>query len=207
MKQTKIYYALLNKKTGHFLRVRETSNGSASFCGESSYSLTTERWDELPLFQADTLEEAISALVTDTPWYNSTPTKPTHDGLFERLSRCDVVIVKRTVVTETQDEELADLVLPPVLECYASIDLSNAQVEAYGLDPTSNPRAVLRLFEIPQGETIESLQRFEGKTVFSRQGNQFFLMKVFPAPADCLARLGWARDKVAFAALTYLANH
>jgi hypothetical protein len=79
---------------GELLRVKSESNHGSVHCGENRYTFTLAPHE--PEYWAETLDESTIAVVFDTPWYNSSETRPSHDD-GDLLKGATIVAIEEVV--------------------------------------------------------------------------------------------------------------
>jgi hypothetical protein len=106
-----VKYGLMDRK-GNQLTLEENINREEGPWNDCSYSLSKDKDNRL--FLVRTLEEASHALSNHTPWYNSTPYRPSHGEIDMRGVRIVRIIYK--VVIEPIEELEINIKRPLLLE-------------------------------------------------------------------------------------------
>lgn len=193
MKTTKVTFALRVKSTGELVRYTRTSNEHGDCCGAERFEWVTGTWAEgQPIYEAQDIHSLGRALRQNTPWYNADYDTPMHGS----VNIADLEIVKRVVVETLESFEYE---IPPVLRCLASYDKPMVLMKRYACAELPDQAKTLRIFEMPGGETLESMKRFEGQDLCTQGFSQLRLFKLFEVPEDYLEELG---GKPGFAAAT-----
>ncbi len=96
IKQTRIYYGLLNKAANSLLTISKTSNEGGEFCGSHTVTFETDAY--YPEYLVDEPEIAVRAKMFDTPWYNSSEEYPGHGSVY--MGQCQIVKVTKEVLIE-----------------------------------------------------------------------------------------------------------
>lgn len=177
MQTTETTYALRVKGTDELVRFEQRSNENGDCCGEYRYEWMTGKWaTEFPIYELASLREVARAMVESTPWYNSSMTKPIHGS----IDPASLEIVKRTVVTTVEPVEYQ---LPPTLKCVVKMDKPAMLLRRYAGCELPEIARTFRVFELPEGETLESMRRFEGEDM-ETSWDQVRLFKLFEVPEE-----------------------
>lgn len=196
MENVKVTYALRVKRTGELVRILKSSNEGGDCCGEYRHEwVAGAAWADLPVYEVEKPQTLARALSRDTPWFNADYNSPMHGSVDPQA----LEIVKRTV---TEVLEPLDIEIPPVVRCLDSLAKPMNILRRYaGVSELPELARTLRIFELPEGETVESMKRFEGKDVESTAYSSFRLFAVFSVPEDYQDLL---KGKPGFAAATAL---
>lgn len=185
------HFALRVRATGKLVRIVNHDGGP----GKDAPELTTFRSsDHLPVYTQATLERMSVAMASSTPYYNATYDTPQHGD----VDMDDVEIVKRVVT-----EELTPV--QPKLPFKLTRVLNQRKVAVLlrryaGVPEVPSEFDHFALFELPDGETLESINERLKAEVFEVGALGYVrLFKAFEVPEDYLPDL---KGKAGFAAVT-----
>lgn len=192
---TTISYALREKSSKKLVRYETRDNSGGDCCHPEGFRLGCGiGFEEEKVYRLDSLSAMADALAEDTPWYNATFAHPQHGD----INLDDFEIVK-CVVVETQEVQAYEI--PPQLTlCYTGAKPISI-LRRYSAEPALE--ATLRdfcVFELPEGETVETMQRFVRNTVLMYGGYyRVVLAAAFEVTAEYQGDDG---DKPRFGAVT-----
>ena len=170
-------FVFLHKKTGKPLTLYIEANPDGSdCCGDTSVTLSED--DNYPLFAVDTLEEAIDALMYDTPWYNSTEKSPQHG----RFKKEDIEIAEMTVSYKKVIFKEPLNIGGEVLDVH-DLPWIVAKRLTQNSELKNDKHFVLVLIKKNSKLTIEQAREYIGEQVWSDPYNKRTLLAVIP-PRD-----------------------
>ena len=165
MGKEQITYCLRVKSTGELVRVSVRSNeGGYACCSETHQLVAGKFWESCRVYEQTSPLKLHRIMMRDTPDYNAVYDSPMHGDIEME----DVEIVERRIT-----EQLKVVVFEPprefrmvsqtrkpamILRRYANVDTLEAGVE------------YLTFLAVPEGETAESVKRFEGSEVHLSDG-------------------------------------
>ncbi|MBC8737412.1 hypothetical protein F6X40_11410 [Paraburkholderia sp. UCT31] len=194
MKEKRITYCLRDKTTGAFVRYVRGDDYDTVHRVE----LTVDPADDyLRVWEVETEEAVALALQPRSRYVEPTYERPSMTG----IPKANLVMMKRTV--EEEFEEVPFEIAPQLTQFLEARKARGTLRRYAGVDTLPEEADWLRLFELPVGETVESLKRFEGKTIsfegtWSMVGTTT-LHAVFAVPEDYEPDL---RGNAGFAAAT-----
>jgi hypothetical protein len=160
MEKTNVTYCLRVKGTEELVRYSTRNNEGGYACYPVTYRLETGRWaEDYPVYEQATLEKLQRALMRDTPDYNADYDTPMHGGL--EISSLE--IVERRVV---EQHTVVPFEMPPEFRVVEQLKKPAFLLRRYaGVETLPDDVQYLTFVEIPEGETTESVKRFEGQQV------------------------------------------
>jgi hypothetical protein len=173
MDNTSITYCLRVKGTESLVRFSSSSNAGGYACVPVSYRLEAGRGaEDLPVYEQPDLAKLHHALLRNTPDYNADYDTPMHGevevGDLEIVERTRVDTFKVVKYEPPMEFRFKEQFRKPdfLLRRYAGVAHLPAGAE------------YLSYLELPEGETAESVKRFEGSKVTLAGGLSYSLTLV-----------------------------
>ncbi len=174
--ETRTFYGLRHAQSGELMRLSPRGSEYGGGC-----ELT--RSEQYEPFAVETAEELALALFENTPGYNSSETCPNWGG----HRREDLVPVKVTMTTAFEPLALEE---PLKLRTIEVRDIHRLLARRYAGEDAleglpEDETFVFWLVELPEGESLASLQAREGELVFG--GDRWTrrkLVRALPVPED-----------------------
>lgn len=149
-----------------------------------------------PIWQVDTVNEALVVLAGGPPWTLSTMQRPA----LHNIKASELEVVRREVIEEIYPVPTE---LPPVVsKCFDGVKPTGVLRRYAGTDQLPADATTLMLFELPETESVESMRRFVGRILrwkSSFEDALCTLYAVFDVPEDYVSDL---EGKRGFAAVT-----
>lgn len=173
MDNTSITYCLRVKGTTSLVRYSSSNNEGGYACVAVSYRLEAGRGaQDLPVYEQPDLAKLHHALMRNTPDYNADYDTPMHGevevGDLEIVERNRVETFKVVHYEPPREFRLREQLRKPdfLLRRYA------------GVAHLASDAEYLSVLELPEGETAESVKRFEGQKVPLAGGLSYSLVLV-----------------------------
>ena len=179
----KVTFALRDRNTGQLARLKADPHPHDRYA-PTEYALSSE--EDFPVFALEDAGQLALVLLSNTPDFSSTHRLPSWGEWAEDISALQSV--KLTTQETVEAVALPELpVLGRTLELRTIHARIAKQYHPHDLTPLKDcePGFVFWLVHLPQAETVESAQRWEGMAIYSHDRcTKRHAYKVLPVPAD-----------------------
>jgi hypothetical protein len=171
MEQTRITYCLRVKGTDELVRYSTRSNEGGYACVPVSHTLEAGRWaKDMPVYEQDDPLKLKRMLMLDTPEYNANYDTPAHGQVDVEM----LEIIERSI---TEQHTVMTVELPPEFRIIGKEKKPEFILRRYANSGQLPDEAqYLTFLELPEGETVESIARFEGQRVSLTGGSGYITL-------------------------------